>query len=154
MLLSNMSNNPFKKGGLDLLLAVSAGIYHDIHKLYETHGVLLDVECRSPSRNKTLDGTTALHLAAYRGRARFIRFLIETCGADVNARSGNTGFTALHFAAMNGHTECVKTLLELGADPTITDNYDHTVLQVAETFKRESIITLLAPPQFKSASKR
>lgn len=154
VLLSNMSNNQFKKGGLDLYLAVSGERYYDIQELYDTHGVLLDVEYRFASRNKTLDGTTALHNTAYRGRSRFIRCLVETCCADVNARSGNTGFTALHFAAMNGHTNCVETLLELGADPTITDNYDHTALQVAEAWKRESIITLLAPPQFKSANKR
>ena len=44
-----------------------------------------------------------------------VRFLVEECGADVNARDAN-GYTPLHHAAARGDVELVLYLVERGAD--------------------------------------
>jgi ankyrin repeat protein len=46
--------------------------------------------------------------------------LIEK-GADVNGTGDPSGERPLRIAAVNGHLPCVKKLLELGADPTLTN---------------------------------
>ena len=61
--------------------------------------------------------------AAELGRPEAIRLLVEL-GFDVNARSRTT---ALHQAALRGDMTTIKLLVELGADPTITDTeFDST----------------------------
>jgi uncharacterized protein len=44
-----------------------------------------------------------------------VKFLVETLGADVNARDYG-GFTPLHFAAARGDNELIKYLVSKGAD--------------------------------------
>ena len=65
--------------------------------------------------------------AAHLGRPEAVRRAVEL-GWDVNRRartdvpSDQEWETALHAAAGNGDTAMVELLLELGADPTLTDN--------------------------------
>lgn len=63
-----------------------------------------------------LEGTTALHLAAYGGHIEVVKFLIHA-GADVSAFDF-PGLTALHWAAYKGHKDIVALLLENGANPS------------------------------------
>jgi ankyrin repeat protein len=64
--------------------------------------------------------------AAKSDRVDAIRLLVEL-GADPNPRgtfggpSHGEGVTAIHLAAQGGQREAVVTLLDLGADPLITD---------------------------------
>lgn len=62
------------------------------------------------------DGWTALHLAAFFGRAGVARALLDR-GADHRARSTNDlANTPLHAAAAGGHLAVVRILVERGAD--------------------------------------
>ncbi|WP_158887476.1 ankyrin repeat domain-containing protein [Amycolatopsis anabasis] len=69
---------------------------------------------------------TALTWAAFCGRVRAVRALL-TLGADPDRRGTfggpdhGQGVTALHLAAQNGHLDVLTTLLDAGADPTISD---------------------------------
>ena len=62
----------------------------------------------------TNKGTTALHLASYRGYAEIAQYLVRA-GANKDARNDD-GATPLYRAAMMGNVEVVKMLLELEAD--------------------------------------
>jgi ankyrin repeat protein len=70
---------------------------------------------------------TPLTWAAANGRVASIRALVGL-GADPNQRgtfggpSHGDGVTAIHLAAQSGQRDAVASLLELGADPRITDN--------------------------------
>ncbi|KAF7171814.1 hypothetical protein CNMCM5623_004145 [Aspergillus felis] len=78
---------------------------------------LRDIAQRDPMRLRdALQGTTALHLAAYGGHIEVVKFLIHA-GAEVNAFDF-PGLTALHWAAYKGHKDIVALLLENGANPS------------------------------------
>ena len=55
-----------------------------------------------------------------------VRFLIEKCGADVNARAGN-GYTPLHHAASRGDNKLIEYLLEKGVDVKVLSRTVQTV---------------------------
>ncbi len=59
-----------------------------------------------------------------------VRFLVEECGADVNARDANA-FTALHHAASRGDSELVLYLVEHGADVTVVSRRGQTTADMA-----------------------
>ena len=67
----------------------------------------------------TATGVTALHFAAQANDGESIR-LLAAAGADVNATDQFQSRTPLVFAAGRNATAAVSTLLELGADPSIT----------------------------------
>lgn len=67
-------------------------------------------------RDRSPDGWTPLHLAAYFGHAGTAAMLLER-GADPAARSRNAlENTPLHAAAAGGRMEVVRLLVERGAD--------------------------------------
>ena len=69
------------------------------------------------------DGSTALHYAAWNGKARCAELLLRA-GASVRCRD-KLGCTPLHRAAMEGHAECAFVLLNLGAvDAATVTNQD------------------------------
>lgn len=53
--------------------------------------------------------------------------LLITSSDDVNMQDEN-GRTVLHYMAKTGYPECIESLLELGADPFITDNKGNNVI--------------------------
>jgi ankyrin repeat protein len=89
--------------------------------------------------------------AASRRKAEAVKLLVEL-GWDVNARGRSdipmeqAWETALHAAAGDGDLELARLLLDLGADPDLTDGrFRGTPLGWAEYFGRSEMISLLAP---------
>lgn len=64
------------------------------------------------------------------------------CKADLDQRNFN-GATELIFATTFGTDNIIKMLLENGANKTIVDNYNKTVLDYAILQENESTIKLL-----------
>lgn len=86
-----------------------------------------------------------LHLAARRGDARAVRWLLEH-GADPNARWSHWDalVTPLHLAAWSGDAEVVRLLLDAGADATICDSmHDGDARGWAAHFGRDELVRLL-----------
>ena len=77
------------------------------------------------------DGFTALHFAAYFGKAEVARILLEA-GAGVNAAADNeTAVQPLHSAAAGRHLEVCRLLLAAGADVNARQATGFTPLHAA-----------------------
>lgn len=76
-----------------------------------------------------VDGTTALHWAAYNDDAATATLLVRS-GANVNAVN-RYGVPPLSLACANGNAEIVKVLLEAGADANARLKGGETVLMLA-----------------------
>ena len=86
-----------------------------------------------------------LHLAAKRGDAQVVRWLLEH-GALPNGlwAHWDADVTPLHMAVLGGHAEMVRILRDAGADPTIEDSKHHSgALGWAEFFGRDELVNLL-----------
>ncbi|MDE0755109.1 MAG: ankyrin repeat domain-containing protein, partial [Woeseiaceae bacterium] len=70
------------------------------------------------------------HRHAPNGWLPAVKFLIEDCGADVNARDGN-GYTPLHHAASRGDNTVIQYLLEKGADVMVVSRKGETTVDMA-----------------------
>jgi ankyrin repeat protein len=76
---------------------------------------VLQPVCTSNSgRDVVQDGSTALHLAAWKNKIEVVRVL-ASAGADYRAAKSD-GQTALHEAAEAGSMEAVEHLLSVGAN--------------------------------------
>ena len=90
-----------------------------------------------------VDGTTALHWAAYNDDAETAALLVKA-GANVNAKN-RYGVPPLAEACTNGNAAIVKLLLEAGADPNATMKGGETVLMLAaRSGNAEAVKALLA----------
>eukprot|EP00741_Cyanophora_paradoxa_P019947 tig00021179_g19252.t1 len=67
---------------------------------------------------RAANGLTPLMAAAQTGSLQAARFLVEECGADVNAQTGK-GLCPLAIAAVQGRGAMVRLLLERGADANL-----------------------------------
>lgn len=76
------------------------------------------------------DGRTALLFVAGLGSEACVRILAEA-GANLDHRDNSGGLAALHMAAGYVKPGVTKLLLELGADPEITDDRGRTPLDLA-----------------------
>lgn len=68
-----------------------------------------------PITYQTPEGDSCLHIAAMRGDAKSIQYLIQM-GLDVNSL-GDLGNTPLHYACQFQKSSAASLLLSLGADP-------------------------------------
>ncbi|KAL0100895.1 hypothetical protein PUN28_019347 [Cardiocondyla obscurior] len=87
------------------------------------------------------NGSTALILAATKGKIHFVRELINH-GADVNAEDADN-WTALLCAAREGYSEICLELLEHGADLEHRDMGGWTALMWATYKSRSATVTML-----------
>jgi ankyrin repeat protein len=76
-----------------------------------------------------IDGTTALHWAAYHDDVETAALLLRS-GANVNA-TNRYGVPPIALACRNGNAAVVKLLLDAGADANATVKGDETVLMMA-----------------------
>ena len=90
-----------------------------------------------------------LNLSSVEGHHEVVKLLIEA-GVDVDSRFQyvvykvkSVDFISLISASAEGHLEVVKLLVESGADLNITNNYDHTPLDVAEMRNQNHVIEYL-----------
>jgi ankyrin repeat protein len=82
--------------------------------------------------NTTVNGTSALMLAATSGKTDAVRLLVDK-GANVNATEKARNETALMFAAASGRPEVIQVLTAKGADTNATTK----VLDLSEFAKEE-----------------
>lgn len=90
-----------------------------IHPIHAASGVGYGQSFAGNAHRHVPDGWTAA-----------VRFLVEECGADVNARDAN-GYTPLHHAAARGDVEIVLYLVEHGAEPGAVSRRGQSVADMA-----------------------
>ena len=86
-------------------------------------------------------GWPPLAYAAYNGHTEIVEYLLKR-GAEIDAKTEN-GSTALFFASRFGHIETVRTLLKHQADPTIVNDNDETAVDWALKSKNTDIEDIL-----------
>ena len=87
----------------------------------------------------------ALHLAAKRGDAAVVRWLLEH-GASPNGiwAHWDANVTPLHLAVLGGHADVIRILRDAGADPAIEDSKHHSsAIGWAEFFGRPDLVKIL-----------
>lgn len=88
-----------------------------------------------------MDGTTALHWAAYQGDVGTAQLLLH---ADANANASNRyGVTPLTLAAGRGDALIVEALIDAGADPNTSSPEGETVLMTAARTGNVDVLRLL-----------
>jgi ankyrin repeat protein len=93
--------------------------------------------------DRTDDGYTPLHLAAYFGRLEVARFLLER-GADPNAVARNESrVTPLHSAVARRHRDVAGVLLAFGASANVVQHGGWTPLHSAAHNGDEAMVDLL-----------
>ncbi len=117
---------------LRLIEAVKAGDKAAVRRLAEDRAVVNTVE---------IDGTTALHWAAWHDDVESVRVLLR---AGANVRAANRyGVTPLMLAVETGEDALVAALLEAGADPKTTLPEGETALMTAARTGRVDVIKRL-----------
>jgi ankyrin repeat protein len=91
-------------------------------------------------RQKELD--EELSVASFKGDIEGVKNLIER-GANVNAKSEETGWSSLMSAVSENHKDVAELLLANGADVNAKDNHGFTALMIAAVDRRKNIIKLL-----------
>jgi hypothetical protein len=81
--------------------------------------------------------TPFLLQAARMGCAKIVERLVRHYGCSVAARRTKDRGSALHLAAYYGHGDVVELLIDLGADPTLKNEYLETALGSAKTARDE-----------------
>jgi hypothetical protein len=89
----------------------------DTGEMDDLEGVLPQADINARNEH----GMTALMRAAYHGRVRLVRVLLEH-GADPNV-TRNDNFTALSLAAFFGHAEIVEILMQHGAKTDVPTRF-------------------------------
>ena len=74
-------------------------------------------------------GSTALHLATYKGYTAIVEALLGHPGIDINCQD-HAGSTPLHAAASQNHQDIVAMLRSKGADLSKKDLRDRAPLQL------------------------
>ena len=92
---------------------------HPLHYA-ATHGLIQSVQFLLSVGNKRQrfdlrdsEQNNLVHLAAKKGHARLLHWLIDQYGSMALEEKGSDGFCALHHAAREGQLECVQLLLNV-----------------------------------------
>lgn len=94
--------------------------------------------------DRTIAGSTPLHLAVGMNNAAITRLLIEK-GADVNATT-KEGFTPLHWAAYMNAGGAASILVQHGADLRLKTKGGDTAIEIAEREKSSAVVTAITNP--------
>lgn len=79
---------------------------------------------------RTNRGCTALHIACASGSSRVLSKLLQCDGSLLDIQN-DYGETGLHLACSAGNMSTIILLLEAGASPNITDQWNRTPMQVS-----------------------
>jgi hypothetical protein len=79
---------------------------------------------------KGLNEWTAVHMASAYGYKKILKIIINSCKADLNART-SIARTPLHLATIHNHLKVVKLLVASGADVNLKDLENNTALHYA-----------------------
>jgi uncharacterized protein len=115
--------------GLTLAGTVAANDLVEAAKAKNVAHVVELLRAKADAKSATVDGTTALHWAAYNTDVAMADALLKA-GADVNAVT-DLGVPALWAAAQNGDIAMVERLLAAGANPNQALLSGETSLMVA-----------------------
>lgn len=100
-------------------------------------------EAAEPIDERSADGFTALHLAAFFGRPAVARLLLER-GADPNPwATGDLYVQPLHSALAGGHAELAEMLIHGGADVDAAQRLGYTPLMGAAQNGMATTVQLL-----------
>lgn len=116
----------------DLLRSVA---YNNIEFVSKLLDLGADPNCKTlgrlrPPNDPFSQGNRPLHIAAYMREPAMISLLVES-GSDVNGRNDEHRKTSLHWAAQQGNTPAIQLLIQLGADPNLSDIDDNTPAHLA-----------------------
>ena len=84
----------------------------------------IDIECKDNF------GRTAVHIAAYQGSCKMLKYLLREKQANINAID-HEGRTPLFSGAYDGNAKALKMLCECGADLSVKDKNGMTALDFA-----------------------
>ena len=104
-----------------------AAIVGDLARLSQ----LLDEADAEPIDQRSGDGFTALHLAAFFGRLRVAQELLDRAADPTAWASGGLRVQPLHSAVASGHEQIARLLLERGAAPDQAQDGGYTPLHGA-----------------------
>ena len=116
---------------------LTQAIQRDLPELFEH---LLQRRARLNTRNR--NGESALSIAAYAGRMKYVQRLVEA-GAEVNY----FGWSPLSYAAYNGHTPIVEYLIKRGAEVDGKTENGSTALFFAARFGHVDTVRMLLQHQ-------
>jgi ankyrin repeat protein len=124
------------RAGTPLMHAIAKMRFDDFFGLLEYHHI-------DPHEENPSWGGNALFLATGLDRFKFLAYLVEISGLNIESRE-KSGATPLYYAIdSGGDTQTIRYLLEKGADPNIETNIGDTPLKRAIRRKDTEIIALL-----------
>jgi ankyrin repeat protein len=91
---------------------------------------------------RSLEGQSALHIAARMGKDEALAELLKQPNIDINA-GDKLGATALYLAASNGRHDAVQRLLDNGADPRKVDTLGWNALHAAACNGNVTVVNTL-----------
>ena len=104
-------------------------------------GVTSLLAAKTDATATQVDGTTALHWAAYHDQTDVVKNLLAA-GAKAEV-SNRYGVTPLLLACQNGNSDIVKMLLDAGADVTVTQRGGETTLMIAARTGKVHVVKAL-----------
>jgi ankyrin repeat protein len=120
----------------DMIRAVKKGDAPRVQELLALDATLLGLQEE--------DGSTPLHMAAWKGNAEVVALLLEAgAGVDAQSQNGHYGGTALHAAAHGNHKEVAELLIACGADVSATSCNGRTPLAETDVHKATAVAKLL-----------
>lgn len=120
---------------------VKAATEGDVESLrFEIHSLS---SSDSVSAYRDVRGNSVLHLTAWHGHENATAWLIEECSIPVDLRDAK-GWTPLMIAVFHGQKDICKYLLKKGADVEACNDYNYSVLSLAEDEVIREILRLEA----------